>query len=198
MVETITKLGTWGGVFGRRSKKVKAIAEDLRALVLGLHPDTVEVPRKGDKAVSYGFGEKKMSESYLYLMPHPDRVNLGLWWGAMLDDPNALMEGTGKKLRHVKIFDQETARSAKIAHLVHTAIEERRSGLEGAATAKVKKKPAAKKTAKKTAVKKQAAKAKPAKKVAPKKPAAATKSTGKAAPKKQAAKRKTARGGMAK
>ncbi len=128
-VTTLTKLGTWGSIFGRRSKKVKAIADDLRALVVGLHPDTVEVPRKGDKAVAFGFGEKKMSQSYCYLMPHTDRVNLGFWWGAMLDDPNGLMEGKGKKLRHVKIYDQATARSAKIAQLVHLSIEERRAGL---------------------------------------------------------------------
>lgn len=138
MVTTITKLGTWGSVFGRRSKSVKAIADDLRALVVGLHPDVVEVPRKGDKAVSYGFGEKKMSEAYCYLMPQTDRVNLGLFWGALLDDPNQLMEGKGKKLRHVKIFDRETACSAKVAHLVHMAIEERKAGLAKAAKTKSK------------------------------------------------------------
>ena len=139
MVTTITKLGTWGSVFGRRSKTVKAIAEDLRALVIGLHPDTVEVPRKSDKAVAFGFGQKKMSESYCYLMPQTDRVNLGFWWGAALDDPNALLEGKGKKLRHVKVFDQETARSAKIAQMVHLAIEERRLGLETKASKITKK-----------------------------------------------------------
>lgn len=151
MVETITKLGTWGGIFGRRTKAVKAIADDLRALVVGLHPDTVEVPRKGDKAVSYGFGEKRNSEAYCYLAPHRDRVNLGFMFGAALDDPNDLLEGTGKNMRHVKIFDQETARAAKIAQLVHLSIEERRAELETAAKAK-------KKTATKVAPKKRATK----------------------------------------
>jgi len=139
MVTTITKHGTWGSVFGRRSKKVKSIADDLRALVIGLHPDTVEVPRKGDKAVAFGFGEKKMSEGYCYLMPQTDHVNLGFWWGAALEDSNRLLEGTGKKLRHVKVFNQETARTAKVAQLVHLAIEERKLGLEVSASNKSKK-----------------------------------------------------------
>ncbi len=193
MVETVTKLGTWGGVFGRRSKKVKAIAEDLRALVVGLHPDTVEVPRKGDKTVSFGFGEKKMSESYVYLMPHPDRVNLGLWWGAVLDDPNTLMEGAGKKLRHVKIFDQETARSAKVAHLVHTAIEERRAGLAEAAKAKAKRQTVKKTASRKSATQKSAGKqpAKTAIKATSKKPAVAA-SSKKTAAKKPTTKKKKA------
>ena len=164
MVETITRLGTWGGVFGRRSKPVKAIATDLRALITGLHPETVEVPRKGDKAVSYGFGEKRNSEAYCYLAPHPDRVNLGFMHGAKLNDPNGLLEGSGKKMRHVKIFDQETARSAKVAHLVHIAIEERKAGLEAAVVEKAKKAvvkktrsktPAAKTTPRKRAAKRE-------------------------------------------
>ena len=129
MVETITRLGTWGSIFGRRTKAVKAIGDDLRALIIGLHPDTVEVPRKGDKAVSYGFGEKRNSEAYCYLAPHRDRVNLGFMFGAALDDPNGLLEGRGKNMRHVKIYDQEVARSAKVAHMVHMAVEERRQGL---------------------------------------------------------------------
>jgi len=147
MVTTITKQGTWGSVFGRRKKTVKTIAEDLRALLIGLHPDVVEVPRKGDKAVSYGFGEKKMSEAYCYLMPQTDRVNLGLYHGALLEDPNGLMEGTGKKLRHVKVFDRETARSAKVAHLVHMAMAERKAGLaeDKKSKNKVAQKPRAKK-----------------------------------------------------
>ena len=135
MITTITKFGTWGGIFGRRSKLVKEIAGDLRALIVGLHPETMEIPRKGWQAVYYGLGEKKMSEAYCYIMPHTGYVNLGMCWGAVLDDPNGLLEGTGKKMRHVKINDRETARSAKIAHLVYLAIEERRTGLLKAAKA---------------------------------------------------------------
>lgn len=123
------QVGNLGGVFGRRSKLVKAIGDDLRALIVGLHPDTVEVPRNGDKAVAFGFGEKKLSETYCYLKPHTGYVNIRLQWGALLDDPNSLMEGAGKKLRHVKIHDQETARAAKTAQLVYLAIEERRTAL---------------------------------------------------------------------
>lgn len=149
MVTTIKKFGTWGGVFGRRSKVVKAIAEDLRARIVGLDPDTVEVPRKGDKAVAFGIGEKKMSESYCYLMPQTDYVNLGFWWGAMLDDPNKLLEGKGKKLRHIKIADQDMARSAKVSQMIFLAISERREGLAKAKAEKSEKVLAKKRAAKK-------------------------------------------------
>lgn len=136
MVTTITKSGTWGGVFGRRSKLVKGMANDLRARIIGLHPDVVEVPRNGDKAVAFGFGEKRNSEAYCYLMPQTGYINLGFFWGAMLEDPNGLLEGKGKKLRHIKIADENTARSAKIAHMIHLAHAERQAGLETDSKAK--------------------------------------------------------------
>jgi len=163
MVTTVTKLGTWSGIFGRRSKLVKEMAEDMRTRIVGLHPDVVEVPRKSDKSVAFGFGEKKLSEAYCYLMPQTGYLNLGFPWGAALDDPNQLLEGNGKKLRHVKIIDQGTARSAKIAHLLHLAMMERKKGLEKAPAKKPKS------VAKKSAAKKTVSKKAPAKKRATKK-----------------------------
>ncbi|MEL7272632.1 MAG: hypothetical protein AAGK33_04255 [Pseudomonadota bacterium] len=153
-VTTITKLGTWDDVFGQVADDVRALADHLRSLVVGLDSDTTEVPRKGDRAVSYGHGEKKMSESYCYIMPQKGYVNLGFWWGAVLDDPNSLLEGKGKKLRHVKVHDMAMARSAGLASLVYNAMAERRAGLEAAAAEKAakaaakKKKPAPKSRAK--------------------------------------------------
>lgn len=148
MVTTITRLGTWDDVFVDVEQGLSDIAEHLRSLVVGLHGDAVEVPRKGDRAVSFGFGEKKMSESYCYLMPHKSHLNVGFWWGTALEDPNGLLEGTGKKLRHVKVRDMAMARSAKLAQLIHSAIVERQAGLEerAAEMAEKKRKPAARKT----------------------------------------------------
>jgi len=39
----------------------------------------------------------------LYIADHAKHVNLGFHRGAQLADPDALLEGTGKGLRHVKI-----------------------------------------------------------------------------------------------
>ena len=129
MVRTITRLGSWDDVFGAVEPKVRAIAQTLRELVLSGLPDAVEVPRKGDRAVSYGVGEKKMSESHCYLQPQKGRVNLGFWHGAALPDPGGLLEGTGKALRHVKIRDEATARSPAVRALIGAALAERRAAL---------------------------------------------------------------------
>ena len=75
----------------------------VRDLVHVLHPQTVEVARPGDRAVTFGHGPRKMKDGYLYLMPQRAWVNLGFYHGADLPDPAGLLEGTGKALRHVKL-----------------------------------------------------------------------------------------------
>ena len=108
---------------------LKPIAERLRALVLELDPDAHEVVRLGDKATTLGVGPKKMSEGYVYIMPHAKWVNLGFYKGASLADEAGLMEGTGKQLRHIKMRSMEGAERPEVATLIRLAIAERKAAL---------------------------------------------------------------------
>ena len=80
-----------------------SIAKKLKALILELDPQAVETVRLGDNAATYGVGPKKMTDGYAYIMPLRSYVNLGFYQGALLHDPAQRLEGTGKRLRHVKI-----------------------------------------------------------------------------------------------
>ena len=63
--------------------------------------------------IGYGVGPKKMSEHFCYLAVQRDHVNLGFNFGAELPDPEGLLAGPGKLLRHVKITsDKDLARPA--------------------------------------------------------------------------------------
>ena len=129
MATTIDRLGTWDDVFGAVESDVRAIADALRNAILADMPEAVIVPRKGDRAVSFGFGEKKMSQSHCYLQPQDGRVNLGFWHGTSVPDPDGLLEGTGKALRHVKVTDKTMARSDAVRALVAAARVERAKAL---------------------------------------------------------------------
>jgi hypothetical protein len=50
-------------------------------------------------------------------------VNLYLEQGADLDDPDHLLQGTGKKMRHVRISKPEDARQEPVAALIRQAVE---------------------------------------------------------------------------
>jgi hypothetical protein len=123
------KFGTFDDLVERLDPKIEEIARRLRTLILRLDPDAVEVVRLGDNAASFGLGPKKMSEAYAYIMPKKGYVNLGFYNGAALADPAGLIEGTGKRLRHVKVYSSEDANRPEIRRLIETARAERRQAL---------------------------------------------------------------------
>ena len=108
---------------------VEPIARKLREIILDNFPEAVEVVRLGDRAASYGVGSKKMSESHVYVMPQAEYVNLGFYHGAGLPDPDGLLQGTGAKMRHIKVRSVDEAGSPAVRALVAAALAERRSSL---------------------------------------------------------------------
>ncbi len=56
-----------------------------------------------------------------YVNAFRDHVNVGFFFGALLDDPAGLLEGTGKRGRHVKLRPGVEVDSAALAELVETA-----------------------------------------------------------------------------
>jgi hypothetical protein len=85
--------------------------------------------RLGDRAATYGLGPKKMSEGYAYILPHTRWVNLGFYKGAELDDPRGLLEGTGAKMRHVKVRSVDEAGKPAVRALIEAALKERQAAL---------------------------------------------------------------------
>ena len=48
-------------------------------------------------------------------------VNVGFYLGAELDDPEGLLEGTGKRMRHVKVRPGADLNEAALCALIHAA-----------------------------------------------------------------------------
>jgi len=105
--------------------EVEAIARELRKLILEVDPDAVEVIRLGDRAATYGVGPLKMSEGYAYIIPQCRHVNLGFYRGTSPGNPNGLLGGTGKTMRHVKVRTLDDARRAPVRDHLVTARDER-------------------------------------------------------------------------
>jgi hypothetical protein len=64
-----------------------------------------------------------------YVSAHRDHVNVGFFFGALLRDPAGLLEGTGKRGRHVKLWPGREVQSAALAALVDTAYVDIRARL---------------------------------------------------------------------
>lgn len=124
-----TKFGTFEELLEITEESQRETAVCLREIILSIHPDAIEVVRLGDKAATYGLGPKKMSEGYTYILPYKSWVNLGFYKGADLTDPDSLLEGAGKKLRHVKIRSLTEAENPKLQALIKAALVERQKAL---------------------------------------------------------------------
>ena len=125
-----TKFGTFEELMAGITDTRLEIAHKLKNLIQDVHPETVEVVRLGDRAATYGIGPRKMKEGYCYIMPQKDRINLGFFKGATLNDPSSLLEGTGKALRHIKVHTLEMVDNENIRDLIQQAVAERTATLD--------------------------------------------------------------------
>jgi hypothetical protein len=103
--------------------EVQAIARKLRAMVLRVVPEALEQVDKPAKMLAYG-----RSATYkgmvAVIMPQKTWVNLGLPRGATLPDPAGLLEGTGKRARHVKVRSLEAAEALALRALVEASAKD--------------------------------------------------------------------------
>jgi hypothetical protein len=120
------KRGAFEDVVRGANPELRAICETLRIQIERLHKGFVEVVWPKFKIASFGVGPRKMTEHYAYIAVQRSHVNLGFYHGASLKDPRGLLEGTGKKLRHVKLHTVKEATTPEITALLRQAIAERR------------------------------------------------------------------------
>jgi len=64
-----------------------------------------------------------------YVNAFRDHVNVGFFLGALLKDPARLLEGTGKRGRHVKLWPGRDVASAALARLIDAAYVDLRARL---------------------------------------------------------------------
>ena len=70
--------------------------------------------------------------AFAYVNAFSAHVNVGFFQGAALDDPAGLLEGTGKRMRHVKVRWGGPVNEAALSALIATAYRDMRSRVETA------------------------------------------------------------------
>ena len=128
------KFGRFDDLVRLSNEALKPVVERLRQVILEIHPEACEVVRLGDRAATYGCGPRKMIDGYAYILPYKSWVNLGFYRGTSLTDPGNLLEGTGARMRHVKMRSVEDVKRPGVRDLIREAYAERRSGLSQAGT----------------------------------------------------------------
>jgi hypothetical protein len=106
---------------------VREIAVKAREAILSVMPGATEKVYPGWKVIQYAVGAD-MKAVFAVISPQRERVNLGLANGVDLEDPDGLLEGDGKAIRHVKLTSPEAASAPALRELVRGALQATRNG----------------------------------------------------------------------
>lgn len=68
--------------------------------------------------------------AFAYVNVFTNHVNVGFFQGATLNDPSGLLEGTGKRMRHVKLKPDMDIDSASLGQLINAAYVDMKSRLQ--------------------------------------------------------------------
>lgn len=96
---------------------MQAVTQTLRALVTRPMPRAVEVLYARHNHIGYSL-TGKMREGIIYICPLKDYVRLGFMYGGQLTDPTHLLQGEGKRMRHVKVRTLEAANTPALEQLI--------------------------------------------------------------------------------
>jgi hypothetical protein len=117
------RLGKAEDVRAQLSPPVLTIFDRLRSIMAEVDDASTETASPKEKSLYFGLGRGKMTDGYAYIMGHGSYVNLGFFHGVDLPDPDKQLEGTGKKLRHIKIRTLAEANALSTRAFIEDALK---------------------------------------------------------------------------
>ena len=111
-------------LLARQPPEIQELVARLREAVPNALPGAVEMQRR---PMVFGYGRsRRMADLLFAIVPYRVHVNLEFADGARLPDPEHLLEGSGKNIRHVKIRTPEDMDKAEVRALVQEQLDARR------------------------------------------------------------------------
>ena len=107
------RTGELGAIARRWFEVMRKCGDDVRELLHDGHPTACI----GDAA-------------FAYVNAFTAHVNVGFFRGAEIADPDRLLEGTGKFMRHVKLKPQSNVDAASLMKLIETAYKDMKERLK--------------------------------------------------------------------
>lgn len=108
-----------------RDARLAPLARHWFALMRGCGPDIRELMHDGCPVACV------QDIALGYVNVFAAHVNVGFFLGAELDDPAGLLQGTGKRMRHVKLHPGKPVDDAALARLIEDACADIRRRIAG-------------------------------------------------------------------
>lgn len=129
--------------------RVGELALALRDIMLAEAPAAAETVFRSYALVLWYSFTGKLSDSFCYIALYTKHVNVGFYRGAELEDPERLLTGEGKQLRHIKILGPDDLKKPYLRKFIRAAIKHAKQRVKEKELARRSTKPAARATARK-------------------------------------------------
>lgn len=117
-------------LLSKYSPEVRGLALKVRKLIRSVVPKAQEKMYLGWKTIGYSV-DGTMKGTVCSIGPQRAYVNIYFFSGADLDDPNGLLDSSGKKVRHVKIKEAKDVQAKALKLLIKDAAALARSAQSG-------------------------------------------------------------------
>ncbi len=101
---------------------IRELALAARKMILEEAPEANEFVHEVYTIANHFAFTERPSDAFVYTTTHANWVNLGFNFGATLPDPQGLLRGEGKWIRHVRIAQAADLNAAGVRELVRAAI----------------------------------------------------------------------------
>jgi hypothetical protein len=91
------------------------IVSSVRQIVLKTAPEAEE-------AIKWAQPVYSSSGPFAYIKAFKNSVNFGFWRGVDLDDPQGILEGSGEKMRHVKLSSLDDIDEQAFSDFIQQAV----------------------------------------------------------------------------
>lgn len=118
-------------VLSDRPLPMQLLYREIRQFVLQACPTCNELLYHTHALSSVYSLSDKLKHAFCHIPVYSNHINLGFNLGADLEDPDGILSGSGKKIRHVSIRESADLRHPAIARLVKDAVLLAESHLDG-------------------------------------------------------------------
>ena len=101
---------------------IAKLDEPMASVVSALCALVREAAPEAAAVIKWGQPVFEQNGPFAYIKAHRNYANLGFWRGAELDDPKGLLEGSGDRMRHVKVAGPGDIRKTAFRNLVRDAV----------------------------------------------------------------------------